>query len=394
MSCQCFEIQVTCFFNLNLTRPQRSFSNADVELPLNTKTSSDILTTLDNIVVRGGGDCPELALQGIKTTLDHALKNSLLYVFSDASAKDYDLYEPVIDLLQEKKVKASFLLTGVCKTEGKEGPGYTVYEKLARASGGQMFDMERGNIAQVLLSITEEMDSHYELLKSLDSDVAGKSRVTVKVDESFKKISVSLSGKNSKLAIKNSKEENIKTESLVSLDNVKVLRFEVTGASYHIEASAESGYSIRAGGISDLKLEYGFSTNVPSEIAETSNRPLIGFSNVISIFVSDPKLIKCLTKVTMVPAGKHDDFPAIEIPLVRYKRDLFASAPREIPAKMFKIIINGYDNKGNEFERSFASGIESIKGCEYFMYSNTGSTIFYFPFVDQLHQKLKLKKGR
>lgn len=317
------------------------------------------MSRLNSITVDGGGDCPELALKGLYNALEHALPNSLAYVFSDASAKDFDLYEIVVSLIQKKQTKVSFLLTGSC--DGKLSPGFDVYNKISRASEGQVFDMKRGSVKDVLLTISEAMDSKFESLKSLDFDKAGESSTSLKIDQSFSKFSVSMSGTNCKLTVKDHFNTEIKSSKSFSSANIKFMTFDVNDTSYKIEAYSESAYSIRVGGISNLKFTFGFSTFEPKMQAETAVQPLIGFPNVLSVFISEPELVKCIVKATIVPAS----LPRFDIPLKRVKKNFFSTKHFEIPKQMFKIEIFGYDSKGNPFERIISTGIESISGSKH-----------------------------
>lgn len=319
------------------------------------------MSALNAIVVDGGGDCPELALKGLKNALENALPNSLAYVFSDASAKDYGIYDDVIHIIQKKQIKVSFLLTGVCG-DGKSANGYTVYEKISRASEGQVFDMQRDNVKDVLLTISDAMESKFEPLKSLDFDTPGSSTTTVNIDQSFTQLSVSMSGLNSKLSVKDHNDTEIKCIKSFSSANIKFMTFDVADTSYKIEASADSAYSLRIGGISDLKFEFGFSTNVPSMQTETAIQPLVAVPNVLSIFISDPKLVKCLIRATIIPASTKESFTPIDIPLKRMKANFFTTNLFDIPKQMFKIQIFGYVSKGNPIERLISTGIESIAG--------------------------------
>lgn len=55
----------------------------------------------------GGDDCPEYAMTGIELALEKSKPDSSLYVYTDASAKDYELFERVKSLSLKKSIKVS-----------------------------------------------------------------------------------------------------------------------------------------------------------------------------------------------------------------------------------------------------------------------------------------------
>ena len=59
--------------------------------------------TLSSLTVSGGGDCPELAMAGLKLALENTQPESLICLFTDASAKDYSLLSDVLALVQAKR---------------------------------------------------------------------------------------------------------------------------------------------------------------------------------------------------------------------------------------------------------------------------------------------------
>lgn len=214
---------------------------------LNTRKPSELLSGLNAIRIQGGGDCPEMALTGLSAALENALDNSVAYVFTDASAKDYALYDAIVQELQRKQIKVSFLLTGVC-SDGKSAPGYTVYENLSRISGGQVFEIRRSKVKDVLTAIIGEIDPKFQLLEALYFDKAGSSKTHLNAAINLAKITVIVSGKNVNLTIINENGAKMGTSNKISLENLIIVSFEPKNETYEINASADSAYSLHVSG--------------------------------------------------------------------------------------------------------------------------------------------------
>lgn len=313
--------------------------------------------------LHGGGDCPEMALTGLRIALSLALPNSLAYVFSDATAKDYKYYDDVLDLIQKKQITVNFLLTGDCQnTESNE---YQVYHHLSRASNGQVYDMGKSNVKDVLLAIRHTVNHNYAALKSLDTHSAGSTNTKLNVDKSISELSVSITGRNPSLTIKDPRNETVKSSDELALSNLKLVKIkDPLGGEWNVEARAESSHSVRLGAISDIKFQFGFSVNEPKKIGETSYQPRKGVDNILSIFVDDPSLISNLTDVTITlqPQNKSESPTEFRIPVKAVGEGMFATKPFDVPKGMFNVQLNGFDASGNVIERLLSTGIQSKQG--------------------------------
>ncbi|CAO1415300.1 unnamed protein product [Diamesa serratosioi] len=345
------------------------FRDPDNEDALVTTNPDLLLERLSNVNITGGGDCPELAISGLREGLKYAIKNSIAYVFTDASAKDHDQYEVTKDLIQSTQTTVSFLTTGDCGKRSQ--PGFQVYEKLARVSNGQVYDMNTDDITKVLLAIRFMLNDNFIALRSIDVETPGSSENIFYIDSTMTELSMSLSGKTPKIFLKNPKNETV-TGNEFSLANLKIVQLKnPIAGKWTVEASSTSSYSIRLGAISALKFEFGFSLETPSKIVETLYQPLKGQKNVLSIFITDPSLLKSLSSVTIIVIAssskrKRRDLSSEQLTpsLEKITENIYATEAFDIPNEMFKIQLNGVDSLGNVIERSISTSIQSVLSNE------------------------------
>lgn len=114
----------------------QTFNDPTVGNPFVTSKSDDFLTALNNIVVSGGGDCPELPYTALSTAVDRLPENSEIFVFSDASAKDSSLSSGVKSTAKSKKINITWALNGSCS------PIDPTYLETAIETGGRVLVYE------------------------------------------------------------------------------------------------------------------------------------------------------------------------------------------------------------------------------------------------------------
>lgn len=119
------------------------FNDPSVPTATVTENPTVFKSALAGLIASGGGDCPELSMTGAFRAVAAADKGAQVYLFTDASAKDANVYGSVLDLANSKKSRLFFAVFGNCS------PYDPVYFALARNTGGQVFILNRPEAAQV-----------------------------------------------------------------------------------------------------------------------------------------------------------------------------------------------------------------------------------------------------
>ena len=99
-----------------------------------------------------GGDCPELTFEGMRNAIDQSPQyGSPLYVFTDATAKDYnpDKLTTLLEIAEDNGLTINFFTTGLC---GRSS--YRPFTKLAQETCGQLFNLANSNELKRLASFT------------------------------------------------------------------------------------------------------------------------------------------------------------------------------------------------------------------------------------------------
>lgn len=102
------------------------------------------MAALHNVHASGGGDCPELFFGGILSAAKAARQKSLLYAFTDASAKDVGIASLAAAQVQAKKISAALVLSGSCSDGRRSVDEIAAF---AQQVGARVIDTEKSSEA-------------------------------------------------------------------------------------------------------------------------------------------------------------------------------------------------------------------------------------------------------
>lgn len=331
-----------------------------------TRNQTLFLETIENLELFGGGDCPESTLKGIEMGLESSLPRSVVFVFTDAVANDFQFEASVLQLIQEKQASVTFLLTGFCDSKGEQG--YKVYERIAEASNGQVFDLKKRDIGQVLSVLRDFLNPQNVPLKAVKNSKGVNPPIELTVDSNLKMFSVSVSGTNPHISITNDRRppppptEN--TSIGLEMENLQIMKvLNPQTGKWTVKTRSDSENAVRVMGISKLILEFGFSLTPLQFFNSSSFTPTLGVKNILSVRAAESLDNFGDLKTVRISFAATQGLIDFSLPLKYNKTSqLFATDPFEPPRSPFQLSIQGHDKDGIEINRILSTEIKATIG--------------------------------
>ncbi|KAF9802936.1 hypothetical protein SFRURICE_015533 [Spodoptera frugiperda] len=312
---------LTCFYDVQVVGP------ATV-----TKNKWAFQRALNMVHVQGGGDCPEKSLTGIQLALNVSRPRSFLYVFTDATATDHRIVGKVLDAIQRKQSQVVFILTGHCNDLKR--PSYKVYQQVAAASSGQIFNLNKTNVHMMLDFVKSSLKGRTVNLASVSNPPGYNYTQEIPVDSTLGEVTVSVSGAKPKISVIDPNGEKLtgppKLVTQLDLSEIMIVKvMQPEPGNWTVTVGSENEHSVKVVGLSNVTFNYGFSVEQPQSMKETSYRPL------------------------------KDGRSLFELPLKRIDTNLYSADPFIPPDEFFNIAINGQDKYKQDLRRIGATAIQA-----------------------------------
>ncbi|CAH2979360.1 unnamed protein product [Chilo suppressalis] len=283
-----------------------------------------------------------MAMTGIELALSSSKPGSLLYVFTDASAKD----SHKLDVVQAKAIKDNsqivFLLTGKCSSDDSD-PNYQAYYKLAEATSGQVFHMDKQDVKEILKYIVEQIESPKTLVTSKKFPPGTNHSLTFPVDPDMPTLIISESGKSPTLDVTSPDGSKADTKKIVDLSDVLTVRIDDTvPGNYTAVVGSKSETSVVVTATTSIRFKHGFSGVPATNIGDTATRPVSGEKTRLSIKLIAPDGNKILGSVEILDMEENVR-EVLQLTLVNAKDQFYTTQAFQPPEYLFKIAVKGSD---------------------------------------------------
>nr|XP_012807460.2 hemicentin-2 [Jaculus jaculus] len=311
---------------------------------------------LRELYVQGGGDCPEMSVGAIKAAVEVANPGSFIYVFSDARAKDYQRKEALLRLLQLKQSQVVFVLTGDCGD--RTHPGYLAYEEIASTSSGQVFQLGKQQVTEVLKWVESAIQASKVHLLSADHEEEGEHTWRIPFDPSLKEVTISLSGPGPEIEVRDPLGRILKKDEGLNVllnipDSAKVVAFKPEHPGlWAIKVYSGGRHSVRITGISNINFRAGFTTQPSLDLNHTIEWPLQGVPISLVINSTGLQAPGHLDSVELSHSSGRTLMALPTRPLSNEStHQLWAGPPFHVPQERFYLKVKGKDHEGNPLLR-------------------------------------------
>ncbi|KAJ8720962.1 hypothetical protein PYW08_006427 [Mythimna loreyi] len=281
-------------------------------------------------------DCWEPSMKGLRLALETSNRDSYIYVFTDAPAKDYGDSNYVKALCQKKQSQIVFVLTGHCSNRYGAAP-FDVYFDIANACSGQAFDVDRYQVEEVLRTIEETIKGNKTVFTSTVVPARVKKHIPFTIDDHTDYAIVSVSGKNVNLDITG---PSFTLNRIMWNNNGKVAKLSnAKPGTYTATVMGQSRTSVVIVGRTDFFFSHGFSELKPKSLGDTSLQPIAKSNVHLSISVTDDHHTVKIVSAQILDMNENPiNGP---MPLTETSKDFYVTNLFAAPSNRFKVAVNG-----------------------------------------------------
>ncbi|XP_058629417.1 von Willebrand factor A domain-containing protein 7-like isoform X2 [Onychostoma macrolepis] len=309
----------------NITDKMRDTVSEYILVPFNDPDFGPLIRTTDPdefklqinaLQPHDGGDTPELSLSGLRLALTGSPPQSKIFVFTDADAKDKELNNTVLALIESTKSVVNFMLTNSLaarrRRSGDPNQGQSqhystrisnplnqVYVDLALASGGLAIEVTKATLPQATSIIADASTSALVTVFQTVKKSGKAETYSFTVDSSLKNMTIYITGNSlafnitSPLGDSQTNEELSGKLGLVEhVGNFYTVRLTILDpvGLWNIYISSLQPYTIKVLGQSDIDFLFNFvelNEGAHSGYSELSGRPNSNVTLLLTVMGGD-----------------------------------------------------------------------------------------------------------
>jgi hypothetical protein len=333
------------------------FNDPDYGPPLVTDEASVLLGGVNALSAHGGGDCPELSQSGLLEAIDGSLPNSMLYLFTDASALDSGLVNSVIAKARDKDQVLNYALSGSCS------PYDPAYIRGASETGGLLIPLANRSATEVtkLTSLfLAQLSGDLTRVASSKGTLAGATSQQFPIDATARRLVVlanadSLSDfklRRPSGAVVAAGDPDTQITTILQ-GRIVIVNAPATGF-WTVELAGSGEYAISVNANSPLELRR-FAIVRPNADIHGGYFPLSGQPLAGSTVTGDATVLGPFASATFTAVD--DSGASIKsLPLVQNFPDAAADhflGSFQLPDVPFRVVAEGQDESGHPFRREF-----------------------------------------
>ncbi|MEQ2224580.1 hypothetical protein ILYODFUR_008971 [Ilyodon furcidens] len=360
---------------------------------------------VNDLTATGGGDIEEMSLSGLQLALASAPFNSEIFLFTDAPAKDKQLKNAVIALIEQTQTVVNFMVTDSVVTNRRKRSNNNqpqtraisesdaqLYKDLAQASGGQAIEVTKDELPVATTIIAQATSSSVVTLLQASRSPGPTDSFTFLVDETVTNLRVYITGRSLTFTLTSptgaTQQSTDSTGSLITssktVGNFIMLQLQKQVGQWKLQMVSNNPYTLRV--IGQSAVDFLFHFVEPSEgpfggFDALDTRPRAGVKGrlLVSITGSDSAAV---TEVALVKSSKGSE----EIMGVVVPQDSgnYLVQVDVMPAVEFVVRVKGrVQGSSNDFQRQSPT---NFRASNLTLSANSGTimipgTLFSVPFT-------------
>ncbi|KAJ3591363.1 hypothetical protein NHX12_009308 [Muraenolepis orangiensis] len=346
------------------------FHDPEVGPVYQTDDPEQFIGYMEDLMALGGGDEPEMCFSAIQLALTHSPPLSEIFVFTDASPKDAQLFSSVKALALQRRCKVTFLLT--------EDPSHKSSRRRKRSRGGAALSPDRFSLYSALSAVSGGLtvfttNSHIHKVSAIVEDSTVANKVTLlhveidggevechhpfRVDGAVSRVVLHLTGKLNACTLTDPSGVSqsllslaqsgplAEFQSFEGLNRVRLLS-PVQPGQWNLHTSTQGPATLNILGDSRVDFLYYFATvanQTHPGLSRVEGSPIAGVPTFLVLTVKGlaPDVEASFSHVTLL--GAHGE---------SLQKELVGVVDR-VPRVPFCVRLSGRDGSGDKLERVF-----------------------------------------